>query len=86
MTINPGFGGQHFIETTLPKVRKMQVLFQEQQTSCELEVDGGIDANTTPMVVEAGAQVLVAGTAIFHDTDGPRGGMRRMKQVLTSSS
>jgi ribulose-phosphate 3-epimerase len=70
MTVNPGFGHQHFLSGTLPKIRRVCHLIERLHTDCEVEVDGGIDADTAPMAVRAGAGVLVAGTAIFggHDT------------------
>jgi ribulose-phosphate 3-epimerase len=65
MTVNPGFGGQAFIASTLPKIRRVRQMIDRLQPRCELEVDGGIDAKTAPVVVEAGARVLVAGSAVF---------------------
>src|SRR5215510_10764625 len=59
MTVNPGFGSQHFIRTTLPKIRRVREMIERIKPGCDLEVDGGIDAATAPMVVEAGATVLV---------------------------
>ncbi len=70
MTVNPGFGHQHFIHTTLPKIRRVRQLIDEIKRGCDLEVDGGIDATTAPLVVDAGANVLVAGSAIFSDGEG----------------
>src|SRR5215510_12113707 len=65
MTVNPGFGHQPFIHTTLPKIRRVPRMIDESERGCDLEVDGGIDAKTAPLVVDAGANVLVAGTAVF---------------------
>jgi ribulose-phosphate 3-epimerase len=65
MTVNPGFGHQHFIHTTLPKIRRVRQMIDEMMPGCDLEVDGGIDAATAPLAVDAGANVLVAGSAIF---------------------
>src|SRR2546430_14495284 len=70
MTVNPGFGHQHFIHTTLPKIRRVRQMIKEIKPGCDLEVDGGIDATTAPLVVDAGANVLVAGSAIFSDGEG----------------
>src|SRR5215472_14610744 len=67
MTINPGFGGQDFIPGTLPKLRRLREMINAQRPSCDLEVDGGIHAETAPLVVEAGVNVLVAGSAIYND-------------------
>ena len=65
MTVNPGFGHQHFLESTLPKVRRVGQMIERIKPDCELEVDGGIDEATAPMAVAAGANVLVAGTSVF---------------------
>lgn len=69
MTVNPGFGGQSFIEGMLPKIRQVRAMLDARNPGAELEVDGGIDSNTARHVVEAGATVLVAGSAIFGQDD-----------------
>jgi len=78
MTVNPGFGGQTFIEATLPKLKRIRGMIEAMNPACELEVDGGIDANTAPRVIEAGARVLVAGSAVFGAKDGVAAGSRRI--------
>jgi len=65
MTVNPGFGHQHFLQSTLPKIRRVAAMLDQINPDCELEVDGGIDDVTAPMAVAAGANVLVAGTSVF---------------------
>jgi ribulose-phosphate 3-epimerase len=70
MTVNPGFGGQDFIPETLPKIRQVRNAIQERGLDCEVEVDGGINNQTARLVVEAGANVLVAGSAVFDSKDG----------------
>ena len=65
MTVNPGFGHQHFLQSTLPKIRRVAAMIDQINPDCELEVDGGIDDVTAPMAVAAGANVLVAGTSVF---------------------
>jgi ribulose-phosphate 3-epimerase len=70
MTVNPGFGGQEFLPGTLHKVRQLRQRRDELQLDFEIEVDGGIDSQTAPRVVEAGARVLVAGSAVFHVKEG----------------
>ena len=70
MTVNPGFGGQDFIPETLSKIRQMRNAIQERGLDCEVEVDGGINHQTARLVVEAGANVLVAGSAIFDSKEG----------------
>jgi ribulose-phosphate 3-epimerase len=69
MTVNPGFGGQKFIEPVVPKIRHINRVIQERGLSVEIEVDGGIDARTAPAVVDAGARILVAGSAVFGQKD-----------------
>jgi ribulose-phosphate 3-epimerase len=70
MTVNPGFGGQVFIPETLAKIRQVRQTIREQGLDCEVEVDGGINLETARWVVEAGADVLVAGAAVFDSKDG----------------
>jgi len=66
MTVNPGFGGQRFISGVLPKIRQLKEWATERNPELYLEVDGGINRETAPLVVEAGANVLVAGSAVFN--------------------
>jgi ribulose-phosphate 3-epimerase len=79
MTVNPGFGHQRFIHTTLPKIRRVRQMIDETKRDCDLEVDGGIDATTAPLVVDAGANVLVAGSAIFGEGEGVIAAMNRLR-------
>lgn len=69
MSVNPGFGGQRFIEPVVPKIRHISRLVRERGLPVEIEVDGGIDAKTAPGVVAAGASILVAGSAVFGQKD-----------------
>jgi ribulose-phosphate 3-epimerase len=82
MTVNPGFGGQRFIHSMLPKIQRARQLLQRCNAHCELEVDGGVDLQTAPLAVQAGADVLVAGTAIFADKEGPKAGLLRLMQAI----
>ena len=70
MSVNPGFGGQGFIEGSLAKIAELRAMIDATGRAIDLEVDGGITALTAPRVVEAGADVLVAGTAVFKDGPG----------------
>ena len=79
MTVNPGFGGQHFIETTLAKIRRIRQMIDAVKPGCDLEVDGGIDPKTAPLAIAAGANVLVAGSAIFGAPDGVGPAMHRLR-------
>jgi ribulose-phosphate 3-epimerase len=65
MTVNPGFGGQEFIRSQLDKIRALRALIDEGGRAVDLEVDGGVNEETAKLAVAAGADVLVAGTAVF---------------------
>jgi len=82
MTVDPGFGHQRFLETTLPKIRRVREMIERVKPACELEVDGGIDAATARFAVEAGAHILVAGSAIFGDSEGVAVGMESLRASL----
>ncbi|MGG3893430.1 ribulose-phosphate 3-epimerase [Geobacillus stearothermophilus] len=69
MTVNPGFGGQAFIPSVVPKIREVARLAGEQNKALDIEVDGGVNAKTAPLCAEAGANVLVAGSAIYNEAD-----------------
>jgi ribulose-phosphate 3-epimerase len=70
MTVNPGFGGQKFIEAVVPKIRALRAEIDRRGLDCDIQVDGGIDSQTAPVVVSAGASVLVAGSSVFHAPGG----------------
>src|SRR4029077_5051193 len=79
MTVNPGFGHQHFLDEVLAKVRRVRRMIDQVNPACDLEVDGGVDAVTAARAVDAGANVLVAGSAIFGDRDGATSAMQRLR-------
>src|SRR5215470_3039064 len=85
MTVNPGFGAQHFIHTTLPKIRRVREMIEQFKPGCDLEVDGGIDATTAPLVVDAGANVLVAGSAVFNDQENVAAAIQRLRASVARS-
>jgi len=74
MTVNPGFGGQHFMESVIPKIRTLRAEIVRRGLDVDIEVDGGIAPATAPTVVEAGANVLVAGSAVFRAPGGDYAG------------
>ena len=78
MTVNPGFGGQQFIPETLPKLRELRRTRDAKGLHAELEVDGGIHEQTAPLVAEAGADVLVAGSAVYGAEGGVAAGVERL--------
>src|SRR6266404_9212313 len=83
MTVNPGFGHQHFLKSTLPKIRRVSRMIEQTNPGCALEVDGGIDEATAPLAVEAGANVLVAGTSIFGTSKKVADAMEGLRDVVT---
>lgn len=85
MTVNPGFGGQPFIPGTLGKIRRLAQRIQEQGLSVDLEVDGGITPETAPQVVRAGANVLVAGSAVFGAPEGIAAAIARLRRAAEAA-
>ena len=80
MSVNPGFGGQSFIDTSLEKVRSLRRMIDERGLNVRIEIDGGIDLTNIGEVVMAGAEIIVAGTAIFGTPD-PAGAVREMREA-----
>jgi ribulose-phosphate 3-epimerase len=83
MTVNPGFGGQKFIPYTIEKIQRARQMIEERNYRCLIEVDGGIDAATVPAVVKAGAEILVAGSAVFSAED-PGRKVKELLEIATS--
>jgi ribulose-phosphate 3-epimerase len=81
MTVNPGFGGQAFLPATLRKIREVHALVAASGLPIEIEVDGGITAETTPLVTQAGANVLVAGTSLFAHPGGLSAGIQALRSA-----
>lgn len=87
MTVRPGFGGQKFLEEVLPKIVDAGRLVQETGARADVEVDGGVNSSTIDRVVEAGVDIVVAGSAIFDGVDAPAAArkLRERLDVLTGS-
>ncbi|MGO8686542.1 MAG: ribulose-phosphate 3-epimerase [Candidatus Dormibacteria bacterium] len=81
MTVDPGFGGQTLIPRALAKVAELRREIDAQGVDVELEVDGGVEVHHAAICAQAGASVLVAGTAVFHDPQGPAHGVSRLLEV-----
>ncbi len=81
MSVNPGFGGQRFLERSLVKIREARALVAQRNPQCEIEVDGGINAATLPLVAAAGADVAVMGSAVFDGTD-PAEKLRSLRALV----
>jgi len=82
LTVNPGFGGQAFIQGMLPKIRRVRAMLDDIGSAAELEVDGGIGPKTAPSTVHAGADVLVAGSAIFGAREGIEEAIEQIRKAL----
>ncbi|MCJ7743149.1 MAG: ribulose-phosphate 3-epimerase [Dehalococcoidales bacterium] len=82
MTVNPGFGGQTFIEGMVEKIARMRAELDRRGLTAELEVDGGINAKNAPRVVQAGATVLVAGAAIFNSSQTVAQALKKIRESL----
>ena len=82
MSVRPGFGGQKFIESALDKVRAIRAALDNRRLAAELEVDGGIKPDNAARVAAAGATVLVAGSAIYEDPDGPVAALAKFKRAV----
>jgi len=82
MTVNPGFGGQTFIENMLDKIARLRAELDKKGLATELEVDGGINAEIAPRVVQAGARVLVAGAAVFNSTQTIKEALEKIRASL----
>jgi ribulose-phosphate 3-epimerase len=80
MSVNPGFGGQAFIDESLSKVRRLRQIINDQQLSVRIEIDGGIERSNIETAVEAGVQIIVAGTAIFGAPD-PENAVKELRNA-----
>lgn len=83
MSVNPGFGGQKFIKSSLGKIRKLKKMIESQKTETLIEVDGGITLENAPLLIESGADILVAGNTIF-SSDSPSDTIKKLKEYTLS--
>ena len=83
MSVNPGFGGQSFLTRSLAKIREARALVAQRNQRCEIEVDGGINSQTLPLVAEAGADIAVMGSAVFDGID-PAARLRSLRASLAT--
>jgi ribulose-phosphate 3-epimerase len=81
MTVFPGFGGQAYIPESTERVRQLSGLVNRHNPACEIEVDGGIDKRTIPLAASAGANVFVAGTAVFGAPEGPAAAVKELARL-----
>ncbi|TMC56986.1 MAG: ribulose-phosphate 3-epimerase [Chloroflexota bacterium] len=82
MTVNPGFGGQDFIPETLPKITRIRQMITQRNLQCDVEVDGGIHEATARQVVQAGANLLVTGSAVFNQHESVAQAMERLRRSI----
>jgi ribulose-phosphate 3-epimerase len=80
MSVNPGFGGQSFIPTSIEKVRRLRAMIADRKLPTRIEIDGGIDSRNIAAVVEAGAEIIVSGSAIFGTAD-PEAAVRELREA-----
>lgn len=85
MTVHPGFGGQAFLPESPERIARLRELIERHHPGCELEVDGGIEIDTAPVAVRSGANVLVAGTAIFGNPAGPAEAIRQLRDAAVAA-
>ena len=82
MTVNPGFGGQKFIPEMLPKITRLRELIDQQELHCDIEVDGGVHETIVPLVVQAGANLLVAGSAVYNEQESVTKAVARLRNAI----
>ena len=82
MTVDPGFGGQSFLSGMVAKIKQLRAMADAAGRSIDIEVDGGINTDTVTHAVQAGANVLVAGTSVFGYKDGISAGISALRQTL----
>jgi ribulose-phosphate 3-epimerase len=82
MTVNPGFGGQEFIPETLPKIAHIRRMITERNLQCDVEVDGGIHEGTVRQAVQAGANLLVAGSAVYNQRESVAQAIQRLRNAI----
>ncbi len=86
MTVNPGFGHQHFLRSTLPKIKRVREMVESLHLRCEVEVDGGVDEETAPLAYAAGADVFVAGSSVFGEIAGVADSMKRLRTAIAGAN
>ena len=86
MTVDPGFGHQRFLQTTLAKIERVRKMIDRANLRCELEVDGGVDESTAPLPASAGADVFVAGSSVFGHQEGITAAMDRLRAAIRCGS
>ncbi len=82
MTVNPGFGGQAFIHSMVSKIERLRAMIQQHNATCDLEVDGGVSAETAPIVTRAGANALVAGSSVYGAPGGVAAGIAALRAAI----
>jgi ribulose-phosphate 3-epimerase len=84
MSVNPGFGGQSFIPASLDRIRRVRQMINDLNPTCRLEVDGGVKASNARRIVEAGADTLVAGSAVYSPDRGIAEAMDALRTAATT--
>ena len=82
MTVNPGYSGQEFIKSMLPKIKNVRGMLDDSASEAELEVDGGVNTDTVRLVVEAGADIIVAGSAVYNDKYSVAQSIKNIRELI----
>jgi len=82
MSVNPGFGGQHFLPEVLPKTRQLRQMISDTGRAIDLEIDGGVNVETAAVCVQAGVNVLIAGSAVFNPKFTVEAGIKSLKGAI----
>ena len=82
MTVNPGYSGQEFIKSMLPKIKNVRGMLDDSASEAELEVDGGVNTDTVRLGVEAGADIIVAGSAVYNDKYSVAQSIKNIRQLI----
>jgi ribulose-phosphate 3-epimerase len=86
MSVNPGFGGQKFISEVLPKTRQLRQMIKDSGRAIDLEIDGGVNTETSPACVAAGVNVLIAGSSVYNPKFSVKAGIDALKQSVASTT
>ena len=84
MSVNPGFGGQKFIYNAIPKIKRLRQMIDEKNAKCLIEIDGGVGLHNAEVIINAGCDVLVAGTSVFGDPN-PKLAIQRFKNIVADA-
>ena len=82
MTVNPGYSGQEFIKSMVPKIKNVRKMLDDSSSEVELEVDGGINVDTVKLVADAGADIIVAGSAVYNHKNTVAQSIKNIRELI----